>query len=212
MDPIQYILDDPFFEEDGEITETRRNLPHWNQDGKLYFLTWRLADSLPQEMLEQLTADRDAWTRRHGDKPPSELALPLKHEWYRLFHHRVQNWLDAGHGSCALRNADAQRIMVGALHHFHGQRYVLGSFAVAGNHMHVLAAPLPGIALSGVLHSWKSFTANAINKALGRTGRLWMDEYFDKLVRDRAHLECIEDYIAAHAQQGALVERRTVVE
>ncbi len=79
MDPIQYVLDDPFFEDDSEITETRRNLPHWNQDGKLYFLTWRLADSLPQEMLDQLVADRDAWTRRHGDKPLGELALPLKH-------------------------------------------------------------------------------------------------------------------------------------
>jgi REP element-mobilizing transposase RayT len=212
MDPMQYVLDDQFFEEDGEITEKHRNLPHWSQEGKLYFLTWRLADSLPQEMLEQLAADRDAWARRHGDKPLSEMELPLKHEWYRLFHHRVQNWLDAGHGSCALRRPEAQRIMAGALHHFSGQRYILGSFAVAGNHVHVLAAPLPGFTLSGVLHSWKSFTANAINKALGRTGRLWMDEYFDKLVRDQGHLERIEDYIAAHAKQGALVERRTVVE
>ncbi len=122
MDPIPYILYDPFFEEDGEITERRRNLPHWFQDGKLYFLTWRLADSLPQEMLEQLAADRDAWTRRHGDKPLSGMELPLKHEWYRLFLRRVQDWLDAGHGSCALRGPKEQRIMVDALHYFHGQR------------------------------------------------------------------------------------------
>lgn len=200
MNCIQYGLNDPFFEEDGEVAKTRRNLPHWNQEGKLYFLTWRLADILPQQLLEEITADRDAWARRHGDRPLSEMALPLKNEWYRLFDRRVQNWLDAGHGSCALRRPEAQRIMVDALHHFHGQRYVLGSFAVAGNHVHVLVAPLPGFALSGVLHSWKSFTANKINHALDRTGRFWMDEYFDKLVRDQGHLDRIEDYIAAHAK------------
>jgi|688.fasta_scaffold417281_2 hypothetical protein len=59
MNCIQHGLNDLFFEQDGEVARTRRNLPHWNQEGKLYFLTWRLADSLPQQLLAEITADRE---------------------------------------------------------------------------------------------------------------------------------------------------------
>lgn len=52
----------------------------------------------------------------------------------------------------------------------------------------------------------KSFTANAINKAVGRSGALWRDESYDRLVRDPAHLERAEQYPAAHIRQGAYVE------
>ena len=202
------VLEDPFLDPDLEVLRTRRNLPHWNQQGKLYFVTWRLADSLPKEALARLESDRKAWLRRYGDIPLSAMEHLVKQEWYRLFHHRVQTWLDAGHGSCVLRRAEACRILCDALHHFHGERYHLGSFAIAVNHVHVLVAPHAGVELSRVVHSWKSFTSNAINKALGRSGRLWMDEYFDRILRNQLHLERVEDYIAAHVEQGAYVERR----
>ena len=91
-----------------------------------------------------------------------------------------------------------------------GQRYTLGSFAIAGNHVHVLVAPLQGIDLSEVMHSWKSYTAKAINKALGRSGTLWKEESYDHLVRNEASLRRIERYIHAHVSQGAYVEQRRV--
>ncbi|MEO8587853.1 MAG: transposase [Flavobacteriales bacterium] len=203
-----YVLDDPFYDDDGATERTRRNLPHWSQEGKLYFITWRLADSLPQEVLARIEADRRAWVREHGDKRVGELAPFLRREWYRLFHHRVQRWLDAGHGSCVLRKPEARGIVVDALRQFQDDRYHLGSFAIAGNHVHVLVAPHAGVDLSSVMHSWKSFTANAINKALGLSGRLWMDEYFDRILRNQIHLDRVEEYIAAHVKQGAYVERR----
>ncbi|MGB3527341.1 MAG: transposase [Flavobacteriales bacterium] len=199
---------DLFFDESSEVRITRRNLPHWNQEGKLYFVTWRLGDSLPQVVLAQLRADRAAWLRRYGNKPLSEMEYSIQREWYRLFDHRVQVWLDAGSGSCVLRRPEARKIMVDALHHFNGQRYQLGTFAVAGNHVHVLVAPQTGFELSGVMHSWKSFTANAINKRLGLTGKLWRPESFDWIVRNEVHLGRIERYIRAHDLQGAYGESR----
>ncbi len=203
-------IHDLFFDEHDEIDITQRNLPHWKQDGKLYFITWRQADSLSQEILEQIRSDRVAWIKEHGDRPVSSLPIPLQNEYSELFHHRVQAWLDAGHGACLFRRPVVRKIMVDAFHHFNGKRYHLGSFALAGNHVHLLVAPLPGVDLSEVLHSWKSFTANAINKCVGQSGRLWMDENFDRLVRDLDHLHRIENYIAAHAKHGAYVERNAL--
>jgi REP element-mobilizing transposase RayT len=197
---------DLFFDEQAEIRITRRNLPHWQQDGKLYFVTWRQGDSLPSEKREQLQRDRDAWQRLHGSKKLKDLPLTLQKLYYQLFDHRVQQWLDAGSGSCVLKQQRPRRIVVDALHHFNGTRYTLGTFAVAGNHVHVLVAPLPGMSLSKIVHSWKSFTANAINEQLQRTGALWKHESYNHLVRNEGALDRISDYILRHAEQGHYVE------
>lgn len=205
---IDQSIYDLFYDEHGETTITWRKLPHWKQDGKLYFITWRQADSLPQEQLAQLRADRELWDQQYKGVPPSSLPPQALKAYQQLFSHRVEAWLDAGYGSCLLRRADVRKIMVDAFHHFHGERYRLGSFTLAGNHVHLLAAPMTGVDLSKVLHAWKSFTANAINKAVGRSGPLWMHESYDRLVRDPAHLSNVEAYIAAHGKIRAYVERR----
>ena len=37
------------------LTMYHRNLPHWRQDGATYFVTYRLADSLPQCKVDELS-------------------------------------------------------------------------------------------------------------------------------------------------------------
>jgi REP element-mobilizing transposase RayT len=198
---------DIFFNEQAETWKTARYLPHWRQGGKLFFVTWRQCDSLPQERLEELVREREVWQRAHGHQNPNDLSVHLRREYTRLFRERVEQWLDAGHGSCVLKQPAARSIMAKALHHFEGVRYRLGSFAIAGNHVHVLVLPLGGLSLSSILHSWKSFTSNAINKLTGRSGSLWQDESYDRLVRDADELLAFEDYIAAHARHGHFVQR-----
>lgn len=200
-----------FFDDHAGVDVRERNLPHWRQEGKLYFVTWRQADSLPAEKRAQLRSEREAFIAAHGDPAVDRLSAELLKRYLQLFNERVQHWLDAGHGSCVLRRPDATAIVRNALHHFDGRRYRLGSFAIAGNHVHVLVAPFSGIELTGVLHSWKSYTAKAINKALGRSGTFWQDESYDHLVRSAASLHRIEAYIEAHTAQGAYVERRSLL-
>jgi len=57
------------------------------------------------------------------------------------------------------------------------------------DHVHLLLHPKEQEAgvwwsLPGILHSIKSFTANELNKLLKRTGTVWQDESFDRIVRD----------------------------
>ena len=189
------------FNPHAEIERSRRNLPHWKQDGKTYFVTFRLADSLPKEKREQLKADREAWRQQHGETPPTELSPANRNEYYRLFHERVQQWLDAEEGSCALRQPKVAEIVCDALRHFDGQRYSLGAWVVAGNHVHVVLTPAEGEDLSRILHSWKSFTATKINKMLQRSGAFWLDENYDHLVRSREQLAKIEEYVLGHESE-----------
>ena len=198
-----------FFDRHEEVGGYERNRPHWRQEGKLYFVTWRQGDSLPLEQRQELERSRANWKDTFGDTPVRDLEPELRRQYYRLFNERVQRWLDAGHGSCVLRKPGPRDIVVECLKYFHGQRYQLRTFAVAGNHVHVLVIPATGIELTTITQTWKSYTAKAINKQLGRTGMLWKAESHDHIVRSPESLARIEAYILRHGEKGAYVERRS---
>src|SRR5690606_14939287 len=132
------------------------NLPHWWQEGVIYFVTFRTADSLPQACLQQWLTEKEQWLAAHPEPRDPEAMQ----EFYQRFPERIEHWLDQGHGACHLKQPDIRKIVEDALRHFDGQRYRLDEFAVAGNHVHVLVTPKDGHDLSDILHSWKSFTAN----------------------------------------------------
>ncbi len=77
--------------------------------------------------------------------------------------------------------SDESRVGSGgkSLRHFDSERYMLDDFVVMPNHVHAIVKPVGDHALSEILHSWKSFSANAVNRALGQDGAVWMEESFD---------------------------------
>jgi REP element-mobilizing transposase RayT len=87
---------------------------------------------------------------------------------------------------------------------FDGQRYVLIAWCVMPNHVHVLIETRPGFALEHVLHSWKSFTAHAANRLLGRTKRFWAPEYFDRYMRDDEQFVATRMYIEGNPVKAGL--------
>lgn len=102
----------------------RRFLPHRDDSGLIQFITYRLADSLPQAALDRLESELAAL--------PPERMEPERRR-------RIEAWLDAGHGSCVLRDPAAAQIVVEAWRHFDGERYDLLAWVVMPNHVHVLA-------------------------------------------------------------------------
>jgi D-tyrosyl-tRNA(Tyr) deacylase len=175
-----------------------RRLPHWEQPGCTYFVTFRLADSLPQDKLSQWYSQRTAWLKQH----PPPLGESEISEYQRLFPDRLEQWLDAGYGECLLRSREVAEILEGALRHFHGQRYTLGEFVIMPNHVHALVTPLGEQTLAQIIHSWKSYTAHEINRVLGRSGPVWQDEYFDHVVRNAQCLERFATYMAQNPILG----------
>lgn len=188
------------FDKGAETQKTRRNLPHWQQDGCTYFVTFRLADSLPQDRLKAWQEERQIWLKFH----PKPWTTETEDEYEKRFLTRVQEWLDAGYGSCALSRQPIQDLVANALGYFDSQRYYLGDFVVMPNHVHVLVTPLDEFALSSILHSWKSYTSNQANKVLGQTGTFWMDENFDHIVRSEEQLRHFQDYIAQNPVKAGL--------
>ena len=167
-----------------------RNLPHWRQDGATYFFTFRLADSLPQVKLDELAEQREIWLRAHVDATEAEWRVYL-----RALMREVEEILDRGHGDCPLRAAGSAAAVDAAWRHFDGERYDLFSLVVMPNHVHGILRPYDAHELEDIVGSIKSFTARGINRRIGRTGPLWQEEYFDRIIRDAAHLRRAVQYI-----------------
>ncbi len=185
---------DPFQPFDPQAPVARLHgtrLPHWRQDGATYFITWRTADSLPRERVEQWLADRAAWLREH----PEPWDDPTKRTYQQTFSSKWEKWLDEAHGECLLAREDLRHIVEEALLHSDASRYDLLDFVVMPNHVHVLVAPLGEHSLSEIVQAWKSTSAHRINKVLHRQGEFWQKESFDHIVRTEEQARAFVAYI-----------------
>ena len=192
----------PFFKREGTVEKHTGWLPHWRQSSKLYFITFRLNDSVAQPVLEAWRADRATWLTHH----PEPWSDDDRAQYHERFTKRIEDLLDAGYGSCALARPEIGKLVEQALRHFDGTRYQLGDYVVMPNHVHVLVRPAEDQALEKVLQSWKTHTATEANKILGSEGTFWRDEYFDHVVRSEAQLRRLQDYIKENPVKARLKE------
>ena len=79
----------PYFKEAG-YNQTQRRLPHREQAGCTYFVTWRLGDSVPLPLLAEWKAERAAFLQEHP-KPWDEA---LYDDYARRFERRLERWSD----------------------------------------------------------------------------------------------------------------------
>lgn len=113
--------------------------------------------------------------------------------------------IEANFGLHLLATPRAASIVERALLHFDAERYRLLAWCVMPNHVHAVVEQGEGWPLAQVVHSWKSFTANAINKAFSREGGVWMREYFDRFMRDDDHLSTTIYYVETNPVDAGLV-------
>jgi len=181
---------------------SRGYLPHFDSPYAIQHITYRLADALPRAVVEEMKEQREQWKRTHDLNNLSREELA---EYHRLFSERYETLLNAGSGSCVLRDPALAQIVHGALRFFDGQRYVLDEYVVMPNHVHVLVKPLAAHGLADILHSWKSFTANRINARLGRAGQLWQHESYDHILRNENAMHAVRNYIRKNPMVGGSI-------
>jgi len=172
-----------------EIQKQNQDLPHWQQSDVWIFLTWRLGDSLPKPKLLRWKQEKEAWLT-HFPKPWNQ-ETELK--YHKRFGKMMDDWLDAGYGSCLLEKQANAKIVADALLHFNSERYTLSDFVVMPNHIHALVSPHTN--LGEIIKTWKTFTAKEINQRENRTGPLWQGNYWDRLIRSEEHFKQTQKYI-----------------
>jgi putative transposase len=211
-------MDFRFYDPSDPATVTHRHLPHWDQADATYFITWRTVDSIPKDKAQHWTRLREDWLRRNGINPGDpdwrmkveEMPEDLRRE-FRRFSRALDDEMDSCHGECLLRDPGYGRIVAEALHHFDGDRYLLASFVVMPNHVHVLVGGLARGEMRLQVTSWKKWTSLEINRRKNRKGRFWQTESFDHLVRSESAFGRFRRYIAENPEKAKLREGEYVL-
>ena len=182
---------------------SRGKLPHWEADNAIYFVTFRLADSLPKNVLRGFEFERRDIVAT-ADKMDRPLSPTEQKRLEDLLSERIQEKLDAGTGSCFLARPAIAGIVSTTLKHFAQSRYRMYAWCVMPNHVHALFRILGNHLLADVVRSWKSYSAREANLLLGRTGQFWQREYYDHLVRGEEEFHRIVGYIAENPAKAGL--------
>lgn len=189
-----------FFNPWQEVEMGKNRLPHWHQDGGVYFVTFRLADSWPEELLAAWREERERWRKRLAAEGGAELEA----EYQRLYFRRMEEGIDQGHGSCVLRRAEVADVVARALLHHEGSKTRMLGFVVMPNHVHAVFGLVGGAELSAVVGAWKGFSSFELGRRLGAEWPGWQKDYFDRLVRDETHFGRCVRYVRGNPVKAGL--------
>jgi len=184
----------------------RRRLPHYQPPGETYFITFRLAGSLPDHVILQMKE----WQRSIRDKArvashESErrnLLVELHSKYFGRFDNVLDRALD---GPTWLRLPEIAAVVAEAIHYRDVRTYDLDAFCIMPNHVHLLVGvERSNTSLYRILQSLKAFTARKCNKLLCREGAFWQHESYDHIVRDGAELDRTARYILRNPLEAGL--------
>ena len=135
----------------------RRNLPHWEMPGSIYFITFRT----------------------------------------------VQGFVLEDH---------ARDIVLQAICFHKDKKYALSAAVIMPDHAHLILQPLKKsetcfYSLAEITHSIKSYSAKQVNKALSRSGSVWLDESFDRIIRDDNELAEKLNYVLNNPFKAGLCDK-----
>lgn len=214
----------------------RRYLPHWQPPDATLFVTFRLAGSLPQIVIEELRNEREAAKRKLAlitDRVQREKQDYLDdRRAFGRWDEALDRSLD---GSRWLGQPEIAEIVVEALQYRDGKTYDLLAYCIMPNHVHVVfvvgrnagpanqggrtvspsykgsqnATPVNGdpIPLQTILQSLKRHAARQANLKLGRQGTFWQEENYDHVPRDSHELERIIQYVLNNPVKAGFVDR-----
>lgn len=154
---INHVNNTSTFQPVDEFRIYKRNLPHWEQQGMIYFITFRTANNL---------------------------NLP----------------------------DEARDIVFDSIKFHNNKKYKLYACVIMPDHVHLILQPLEKskdafYSLAEITHSIKSYSANQINMQLGRKGSVWIEESFDRILRDEDEFLEKMNYIANNPLKSGLVQK-----
>lgn len=201
-----------FFTLMGDI-HYRRNLPHYHPNGYPLFITFRLAGSLPLEILTELKAQRESELKALKNNASDE-----RYKIEEKYFGRYDDWLDqCKFGPRWLQADNIAQIVEKEMQALNGDRYRLMAYCIMPNHVHLLIESLfseqanqrgrsAKYPVTDTLRLLKGRTARNCNLELGRNGGFWQHESYDHVVRSEQELERIILYILNNPVKAGLVK------
>jgi REP element-mobilizing transposase RayT len=208
-----------------------RFLPHIHPPDAAFFITFRLADSIPKSIIREYKVKKD-WLNNElkrigsqrsneNSKKQIESLLEFRRAWFKRF----EDILDAGRNSPMwLGNIEIREVVAEKLLEDDTKKYRLDAFCIMPNHVHIVFKPnfsqtnLREETITGrpkfvsneetlpkVMQSLKGATARRANLVLKRTGSFWETESYDHFIRDDAEFYRVIKYTLNNPVKAGLV-------
>ncbi|TAK53251.1 MAG: hypothetical protein EPO24_14675 [Bacteroidetes bacterium] len=175
----------------------RRRLPRYQPANATYFITFRLAGSLPRHIIAELKAERDSEERLFLKQPVLPDKPVKRYEMQKRYFGKFDALLDSGKtGPLWLGNSSVADLVAEAIRYRDGKMYDLIAYCIMPNHVHLVFSLLPSVVRPGwshyvvtnILENLKWYTALKSNQILNRSGAFWQHESYDHVVRDGKEL------------------------
>lgn len=208
-------------------TYYRRNLPHYQPEGYTFFITFRLADTLPINVIEKLKSEyknniKELESLKSNNEKQSKY---LEAKWN--YFERFDSFLDKYSNNNFLKNEVVARLVYDSILVRDKKEYDLICFCIMPNHVHTVFTPvdrdlsrsannaanssdinvvLQFSIVTNILRLLKGSTARECNKILNRTGAFWQHESYDHVIRSEDELNRIMEYVLNNPVRAKLVD------
>jgi putative transposase len=197
----------------------RHMLPHFQQPGQVYFVTWSLIDAIPPKALNVYTQQlKNIASNIQISKEQNEndkiLAI-LKLEYAAARRKYIKAFDDLLHLQTKfivdLSKDENTKSVLSALNYWDGTQLENYAICVMNNHIHWVFRLYEkdesgkSVYLQDILQSVKRFSANQINDNEGRKGSVWQKESWDTTIRDDKHLQRAVEYTINNPVEARLV-------
>lgn len=154
---------------------THKDLPHINAYDQYQFITYRLADSLPRDIIENLCLE---WQNNNCDLEKNEI------------NNKIEDYQNAGYGSSILVHPLITDMILENWYYFSGNFYDLICWVIMPNHVHLIIKEYNEIKINTIIEKWKSFSSKQIIKLSPLIKGnidcyIHKKDYFDKLIESR---------------------------
>jgi len=191
----------------------KRNLPHIQPVDAVFFISYRLAFSLPVAFYRKLQTYRQEFENKL--KLQEKLMSESKSKMCNNFNKKIFNLTDKFIANYIgspqwLKNHQVANVIVENLFKWDDIRYELLCYCIMPNHVHILIKPLlkeerEPFSLARIMQAHKGYTASQSNKILKRRGQFWQYESYDHYVRDYEELLRIVRYILYNPVKAGFV-------
>ncbi len=170
----------------------RRNLPHLYYNEGMYFVTYRLKNSIHSDVLKRLHL------------PLQNLNTTKFNEIFKEYDSILDKSSNAVH---YLNQPEIMEICKSSLHYYDGKEYKLICYCIMPNHIHIVLELISNERYIGdIIGSIKKYSARRANNVLHKKGAFWQAESFDRLIRDETELYFIIKYVLLNPVNAGLIE------
>ena len=177
----------------------------------VYFITYRLAHSLPRKKLEIIKQEyhnKIDFIQSLDYKQEIEKA-EISNEWKKYFNKIDKLLVTCTSSPQYLQNEMAAQIVADSISFFDGKEYDLICYCIMSNHVHlVIKLRENSRSLDKIMQSIKSFSAIKCNEIFGRKGKFWQHENYDHIIRNESELERIVEYVLSNPVKAGLVNSK----